>query len=152
MRGLAKPVKPLVWDGLVSGCYLIEVEKGGIANLWYYSAEMVEAEEPELIKGGYLTLVSIDELKAIAEEHNTARIIAALDPEALARWREEAVQAERQAIADLIERIFAASDGVELRLSRNSEFITLTEIVAAIRAGKGGHELGKKLAEWVLRK
>jgi hypothetical protein len=89
-------------------------------------------------------------LKELCRHVDAAR--AALPAVDVAGVCEEAVQAEREAIADLIERIFAASDGVELRLSRNSEFITLTEIVAAIRAGKGGDELGKKLAEWVLRK
>jgi hypothetical protein len=74
-------VKPLVWEGFVSGDYLIEVANGGIAKLWYYSADMVAAEEPELIKGGYLTLVSIDDLKSAANTHNRARILAALEPD-----------------------------------------------------------------------
>jgi hypothetical protein len=58
--------------------------------------------------------------------------------EALARWREEAVQAEREEIADLLEIIFAANDGIELRLGGTSKTITLIEIVATIRARKGG--------------
>jgi hypothetical protein len=53
-----------------------------VANLWYYSAEMVAAEEPELIKGGYLTLVSVDDLKSAANTHNRARIRAALEQNA----------------------------------------------------------------------
>jgi hypothetical protein len=72
-------VKPLVWGGFFSGSYFIKVEEGGIANLWYYSADMVAAEEPELIKGGYLTLVSIDDLKAAANTHNRARILSAMN-------------------------------------------------------------------------
>jgi hypothetical protein len=64
--------------------------------------------------------------------------IPALDPEALARWREEAVQAEREEIANLLEAIFSANDGIELRLGATSETITLREIVATIRARKGG--------------
>lgn len=71
-------VKPLVWDGFVSGCYRIEIKEGGIANLWRYSAEMVENEEPDLICGGYLTLISMDELKAKADADHAARIRAAL--------------------------------------------------------------------------
>lgn len=80
---LAGPVKvkPLVWDGFVAGSYRIDVEKGGIANLWRYSAEMVENEEPELMQGGYLTLVSMDELKAYAQADYEARILAALEPQ-----------------------------------------------------------------------
>ena len=72
-------VKPLVWDGFVSGNYYIEVKKGGIANLWYYSAAMVEDEEPTLMRGGYLTLVSLDELKAAAEADHVARIAAMIE-------------------------------------------------------------------------
>jgi len=51
---------------------------------------------------------------------------------------EKAVQAEREKIADLLEIIFAASDGIELRLGGTSETITLREIVATIRTWKGG--------------
>lgn len=76
---VAVRVKPLVWDGFVAGNYRIEVEKGGIANLWRYSAEMVENEEPDLMRGGYLTLVSLDELKAAAQADHEARILAALE-------------------------------------------------------------------------
>lgn len=72
-------VKPLVWNGFVAGNYRIEVEKGGIANLWYYSAAMAEDEEPTMMKGGYLTLVSVDDLKAAAQADHDARIFAALD-------------------------------------------------------------------------
>jgi hypothetical protein len=50
--------------------------------------------------------------------------IPALDPEALARWREEAVQAERQACAETVEGLWA--------------YRTCSEVAAAIRARKGG--------------
>lgn len=72
-------VKPLEWDGFVAGNYRIDVKQGGIANLWFYSASMVENEEPELLRGGYLTLVSIDELKETAQAHHNACTMAALD-------------------------------------------------------------------------
>jgi hypothetical protein len=64
--------------------------------------------------------------------------IAALPAVDVAEVCEEAVQAEREEIADLLEIIFAASDGIELRLGGTSETITLIEIVATIRALKGG--------------
>ena len=71
-------VKPLEWEGFVAGNYRIEVEKGGIANLRHYSASMVEDEEPTMLKGGYLTLVSLDDLKAAAQADYEARIRSAL--------------------------------------------------------------------------
>jgi hypothetical protein len=79
-EGAGVRVKPLVWNGFVSGNYRIDVEKGGVAKLWRYSAEMVENEEPELMRGGYLTLVSLDDLKAAAQADYEARIMAALEP------------------------------------------------------------------------
>lgn len=75
----AVKVKPLVWEGFISGSYRIEVEKGGIARLLYYSAAIFDEEEPEQILGGYLTLVSMDDLKAAAQSHHEARILAALE-------------------------------------------------------------------------
>jgi len=63
-------VKPLEWDGFCSGHYKIEVEKGGIANLYFYgNAADQEEDGPELIEGGYLTLVGLDDLKAAAQAH-----------------------------------------------------------------------------------
>jgi hypothetical protein len=72
-------VKPLVWEGSVSENYHIEIQAGGIADLWYYSAAMVVDEEPTLIKGGYLTLVSLEELKAAAEADHAARVAAQIE-------------------------------------------------------------------------
>ena len=60
--------KPLEWDGFISGAYRIEVLDGGIANLWFHDAREVAEGEPELLKGGFLTLISMDELKAAAYE------------------------------------------------------------------------------------
>lgn len=72
-------VKPLEWVGFTAGSYHIEIEKGGIASLLYYSASIAEDEEPELIKTGYLTLVSLDDLKAIAQADHERRTIDALE-------------------------------------------------------------------------
>lgn len=72
-------VKPLVWGGLIAGSYRIQIKEGGIANLWCYSAEMAEDGEPTLIKGGYLTLISLEDLKAAAQADYEARILAAIE-------------------------------------------------------------------------
>lgn len=72
-------VKDLVWDGFKSGSYKIEVEAGGIANLWFCGKAIDDDDEHELLRGGYLTLVSIDDLKAAAQADYTARILAALE-------------------------------------------------------------------------
>ena len=71
-------VKPLVWEGFVSGNYYIEIKEGGLGHLWYYSAAIVLDEEPTLLKGGYLSLVSVDDLKAVAQADHDARIRSAI--------------------------------------------------------------------------
>jgi hypothetical protein len=130
-------IKPLAWHNFdawtwwaeaVCGTYCIDERNGA----WKAVLRFHDAAHP-------ITEVSnFDNAISAAQADYDARIISALDPEALARWREEAVQAEREEIADLLEIIFAASDGIELRLGGTSETITLTEIVATIRARKGG--------------
>jgi hypothetical protein len=72
---------------------------------------------PEYTDGG--NSFAEDECRATA-----ARIIAALDLDALARWRDEAVQAEREACAEAVESLWA--------------YRTCSEVAAAIRARKGG--------------
>jgi len=59
----------LVWDGFQSGPYKIDVEAGGLAHL-YYHGNFDEDGDPEYLQGGYLTLISIDEFKAIANKHD----------------------------------------------------------------------------------
>jgi hypothetical protein len=71
-------VKPLVWEGFRAGPYWIEVEAGGLAHL--FCAYDRDDEGVEAIKGGYLTLVSIDDLKVAAQADYEARIMAALEP------------------------------------------------------------------------
>ena len=105
-------VKPLAWEGFVAGNYRIEVEKGGIANLWHYSAAMVEDEEPTLIKGGYLTLVSLDELKAAAQADHEARILAALEPAPAPALVAELVEALRVTRERLLSNLHSEFDGV----------------------------------------
>jgi len=63
---------PLVWDGFKSGAYEIVVHEGGIADLFCHAVRD-EDNEPELVKGGYLTLVSMDDLKATAQAHHRAQ-------------------------------------------------------------------------------
>ena len=71
-------IKPLEWDGFVSGAYKIMVSADGIADLWFYGTAFDEDDGPELLQGGYLTLVSIDDHKAAANAHHRAQILAAL--------------------------------------------------------------------------
>ena len=68
-------VKPLEWDGFRSGAYEIYVQEGGIANLLYHFG----GEEPEYVKGGYLTLVSMDDLKAAAQKHHEEFVLSAIE-------------------------------------------------------------------------
>lgn len=70
-------IKPLVWDGFVSGPYEITIEEGGIANLHNHGRRDEEGDA-EYLQGGYLCLVSMDDLKAVANAHHLAQIIAAL--------------------------------------------------------------------------
>ncbi len=70
-------VKPLVWDGLTAGEYRIEVRDGGIATLLNY-AEADEDGFPHEMQSGYLTLVSIDDLKEAAQKHWERRILSCL--------------------------------------------------------------------------
>lgn len=72
-------VRPLEWAGFDSGLYYIEVREGGIANL-YCRANADEDGHVEPMKGGYLTLVSLDDLKAAAQADYERRILSALSP------------------------------------------------------------------------
>jgi hypothetical protein len=71
-------VKPLVWIGFNSGQYEIAVEDGRFVTL-YDHGNRVEDNGPEIIKSGYLTLVSIADLKAAAQAHHENHILAALE-------------------------------------------------------------------------
>jgi hypothetical protein len=89
----------------------------------------------------------VDDLarRAEAAEVKLKEAEAALDPEALARWREEAVQAEREAIAAMIE---ASIEEAKMTLTPAQTLLMpkveqdvlamLAAIVAAIRARKVG--------------
>jgi len=70
-------VKPLVWEGCLSGPYEIHVRWDGVADL-YCHASLNEDREAELLRGGYLTLVSIDDLKATAQEHHDNYILSSI--------------------------------------------------------------------------
>ena len=79
LRERAKPkVKPLVWEGLRSGPYFIEIHEGGIADL-YNNADRDEDGELDSMCGGYLTLVSLDDLKAAAQADHERRVLSALE-------------------------------------------------------------------------
>ena len=71
-------VRPLVWDGFVSGPYEITVKDNGSADLLSHAVHD-EDWNPDYIWGGYLTLISIDDLKAAAQADYTARILSALN-------------------------------------------------------------------------
>ena len=77
LAALPGMIPDLVWDGFKSGAYEIIVHEGGIADLFCH-AERDEDNEPEFIKGGYLTLVSMDDLKAAANAHHRAKLIKAM--------------------------------------------------------------------------
>lgn len=76
LAALPSMVVPLVWDGFRSGPYYIEVEAGGIAKL-FCNSERDEDGNIDCMTGGYLTLVSIEDLKAAANAHYVAQIMAA---------------------------------------------------------------------------
>lgn len=82
----AVAVKPLVWEGFVSGSYEITVKEGGIANLHNHGSRD-EDGEPDYLQGGYLTLVSLDDLKATAQADYETRILSAIQtrPEPVTR-------------------------------------------------------------------
>ena len=75
----AVKVRALEWDGLRAGPYWIEVEAGGLAHLFCDYDRTDDGVEP--IKGGFLTLVSIDDLKAAAQADYEQRIRSALEPD-----------------------------------------------------------------------
>ncbi len=70
---LAVEVKPLEWDGFSAPPYFIEVENSGIAKL-YNTMDYDEDGVLEPMQGGYLTLLSIDDLKATAQADHNARV------------------------------------------------------------------------------
>lgn len=70
-------VPELVWEGFYSGPYKIEVHEGGIIDLWFCGCAIKEDGENELLRSGYLTLVSMDDLKAAANTHHAAQVMAA---------------------------------------------------------------------------
>mgnify|MGYP003653472031 CR=1 FL=1 len=71
-------VPELVWVGFTSGAYKIEVHEGGIADVWFCGKAIEEDEEHELLHGGYLTLVSMDDLKSAANAHHVATLMSSL--------------------------------------------------------------------------
>jgi hypothetical protein len=77
LDALPNLIPKLVWTGFKSGPYEICVHEGGIADLFCHG-ERDEDGEPEMLKGGYLTLVSIDDFKAIADKHNVDTIMTGL--------------------------------------------------------------------------
>jgi hypothetical protein len=81
IAALPEMIAPLVWDGFISGPYRIEVYAGGIANLWFHGKAIEDDEEHDLLDGGYLTLVSMDDLIAAANAHHRASIMEAFTGE-----------------------------------------------------------------------
>ena len=105
MTDLSKLVKPLVWtevevdrgDGSTDltggleadspfGAFVIDLGWG--SDCYYWSIQSPEGDD---LGSNFEDALYA---KAAAQADYTARVISALDPEALAQWRDEAVQAE----------------------------------------------------------
>lgn len=76
---LPNMIEPLVWVGFTSYPYDIVVHQGGIAEVFYHGFVDEDGNaEPDMLKGGYLTLVSMDDLKAAANSHRRDQVKLAL--------------------------------------------------------------------------
>jgi hypothetical protein len=95
----AVAVKPLEWDGLVSGPYEIVLDASvsghcTMADLYFYG-NRDEDGEPEHLRGGYVTLISIDELKEVAQKHHAEQMAKLVNvtpapvPVKPLNWREQ---------------------------------------------------------------
>lgn len=80
IAALPECVPDLVWDGFNSGSYEIVVTAGGVGHLYYFG-NRDEENEPEYLQGGFLTLISIDQFKVIANTHNRNTIMKAMGVE-----------------------------------------------------------------------
>lgn len=76
IAALPDMVVPLQWVGFESGPYQIVITDGRLADL-YCHAIRDEEGDPAFIKGGYLSLVSLDDLKAAAHDHHAAQALSA---------------------------------------------------------------------------
>jgi hypothetical protein len=127
MTDLSKLVKPLVWRECGDTDGVPEWKANSLIGQ-YSVRYVIPLTAYHVYGGGVSPLPSRyrddDLAKAAAQADYTARILAALDPEVLARWRDEAVQAEREACAETVESLWA--------------YRTCSEVAAAIRARKGG--------------
>jgi hypothetical protein len=118
MSDLSRLVKPLVWRQVEPHIYAAETSAHAYVIFDLDAGPILTRDSVQVASG------VMPDLKTFAQADYTARIIAALDPEALARWRDEAVQAEREACAETVESLWA--------------YRTCSEVAAAIRARKGG--------------
>jgi hypothetical protein len=111
MTDLNKLVKPLVWHQS-GGTHIMDGESHTVPtgysvryadeNGWKWSTPL----------GAYGWECNPSLAKAAAQADYTARIFAALDPEALARRRDEAAQAEREACAVMFDEIAKDEDAL----------------------------------------
>lgn len=76
IAALPDMVVPLEWVGLESGPYQIVITDSRLADL-YCHAIRDEEDDPAFITGGYLSLVSLDDLKAAAQDHHAAQALSA---------------------------------------------------------------------------
>jgi hypothetical protein len=74
---LTNRIPDLEWEGFSSGPYKIEIHEGGIADLFFYG-NSDEEDFPEMLMGGYLSLISMDDLKNKAQKHHTDILTKAL--------------------------------------------------------------------------
>jgi hypothetical protein len=79
LAALPDMIRPLIWDGFHSGPYKIHVHEGGRVDLLFCGKAIDPYETHELLMGGYLTLVSIDDLKHEANTHHRAAIMDAFN-------------------------------------------------------------------------
>jgi hypothetical protein len=140
MSDLSKLVKPLVWRQVEPHIYAAETSAHAYVIFDLDAGPILLRDSLQVASG------AMPDLKTAAQADYAAPIIAALDPEAVARWRDEAVHAEREAISASIEEMIQKgkrklTPAHWLMTKADQDVLAmLASIVAAIRARKGGME------------
>ena len=128
---LAKLVKRLVWRQVEPHIYAAETSAHRYAIFDLDAGPILTRDSLQVASG------AMPDLKTFAQADYAARVISALDPEALARWREGAVQAA------LMEATTAAKVTADKLDAKGDEAAAAGALEAAlaianIRARKGG--------------
>lgn len=74
---IAESVEPLVWEGLRSGPYYIEMDATGVENL-YNNQDREDDGCIDSMMGGFVNLTPIDDLKAAAQADYNRRILSGI--------------------------------------------------------------------------